>query len=190
MTNLDLIKQTYMKCQGNTMHMAREYCDVYEMYKQLDPGEDILKEWDLELLESLFAMLWEDPGFVWGRHGQIIEVLNRGRVDIGYWVARLLDEMEKMDVLDKKNKILIIENMSGINTREDLGGVHLICTSTEQGSRMADIMNKLMDFSCTADDDIDQRGWDNMLNRFLVATASYEKAMKRFGNTDGKTSVY
>ena len=55
---------------------------------------------------------------------------------------------------------------------------------------MIAIMNKLMDFSCTADDVLDQRGWDNMLNRFLVATTSYEKALKRFGNTDGKTSVY
>lgn len=31
MTNIDLIKNTYMKCQGNTMHMAREYRDVYDL---------------------------------------------------------------------------------------------------------------------------------------------------------------
>ena len=178
MTNLDLIKQTYMKCQGNTMHMAREYCDVYEMYKQLDPGEDILKEWDLELLESLFAMLWEDPGFVWGRHGQIIEVLNRGRVDIGYWVARLLDEMEKMDTLDKESKVLIIENMAG----RDLalkGGCMLLETFPAHAERVDWIMNKIMDFTYSENGLLNKMGFSQS-DRLEKAKAAYRRAFRKW----------
>ena len=179
--NIEQIKTAYFDCQGSAFHMAREYREAYEQYKLLDPGEEVLREWDTELLGKLFAELWEDPNFVWGRHSQIIEVLNRGRVDISYWVSRLLDEMERMTILDKKSKIMIIENMSGRNSREDEGGVHLICTNTDLEPRMIEIMKKLMDFCCDNSDNLDQRGWDNILNRYLLATGSYEKACRRFG---------
>ena len=181
MYDLDLIKATYFDCHGSTFHMAREYPEVYGQYRLLDSGEDLLRDWDNELLESLFARLWDDPDYVWSRHSQIISVLNRGRIDTGSWVSRLLDEMEKMDSLDKKNKIIIIETMSGRNSREDEGGVHLICTHTDLEPRMIAVMNKLMDFSCGPSDNTDRHGWDNILNRYLVATASYERARRRFG---------
>ena len=106
--DIDLIKQAYFDCQGENMHMARENSVVYELYKRLDPGDELLSKWDQELLGSLFAKLWEDPGFVWGRHSQMIKVLNRGRVDLDYWGSWLLDEMKKMDELDKHSKIIII----------------------------------------------------------------------------------
>ena len=161
--------------------MAREYREEYELYKRVNPGEDILKAWDTELLESLFGMLWEDPGFVWVRHSRIIRVLNSGRVDINYWASRLLDEMEKMVDLDKQSKIIIIETMSGRNSKEDKGGVHLICTETDLESRMSAIMNKLMDFRCDYSDNTDEIGWDNVLNRYLVAVGSYKKACRKYG---------
>lgn len=181
MIDTENIKAAYKACQGSTFHMAREYPKIYEQYRLLNPGKELLREWDTELLGTLFEELWEDPDFVWGRHSQIIQVLNRGRVDISYWALRLLDEMAKMDVLDKKSKIIIIETMSGRNSKEDEGGVHLICAHTDLEPRMNDVMKKLMDFRCDSSDNIDRRGWDNMLNRYLVATGSYEKACKRFG---------
>lgn len=180
MVSIELVKTAYFDCQGSTFHMAREYREAYEQYKLLK-SEELLCEWDKELLGSLFSELWVDPNFVWGRHSQIIEVLNRGRVDIGFWVSRLLDEMEKMDVLDKKSKIIIIETMSGRNSREDEGGVHLICTHTDLEPRMIEVMKKLMNFRCDYSDNLNQRGWDNILNRYLLATGSYEKACRRFG---------
>lgn len=182
--NIEQIKAAYFDCQGSIFHMSRDYREAYEQYKLLNPGEDLLREWDSELLEMLFAKLWEKPDFVWGRHSQIIEVLNRGRVDISFWVSRLLDEMEKMVDLDKKSKIIIIETMSGRNSREDEGGVHLICTHTDLEPRMTGIMMKLMDFRCDYSDNLNQRGWDNVLNRYLLATGSYEKACRRFGKSD------
>ena len=170
--DIDLINQSYFDCQGEILHMARENSEVYELYKRLDP--------DKELLESLFAKLWEDPAFVWGRHSQIVIVLNRGRVDTNYWVSRLLDEMEKMDELDKRSKIIIIETMSGRNRREDEGGVHLIGTHTDLGSRMITVMDRLTDFYCDESDNLNKIGWDNIVNRYLVAVNSYEKACRKY----------
>ena len=184
MDSFKLVKESYLRNTGSTFHMSREEPSMYELYRQLDPDESVLRGWDSELLESLFSKLWEDKDFVWGRFGQIIEVLNRDRVNIDYWASRLLDEMEKMHELDKRSKILIIETMSGHNTREDEGGVRLICTKTKQEAKMVAVMKKLMDFRCDEDDNINRRGWDNMVNRFLVATGSYEKAYKRFGKLD------
>lgn len=184
MGNIEFIKKAYFECQGSTFHMAREYRDAYEQYKLLNPGDELLREWDTELLESLFSDLWDNPDYVWGRHSQIVKVLNRGRVDIGFWVSRLLDEMEKMDVLDKQSKIIIIETMSGRNSREDEGGVHLICTYTDLEPRMIEVMKKLMNFCCDYSDNLNQRGWDNILNRYLLATGSYEKVCRRFGKAN------
>lgn len=181
MNELDLIKEAYFNNGGSTFHMSREEPEKYELYQRLKPDEETLKQWDAELLEKKFSELWQDRDFVWGRVSQIIKILNRGRADEDYWASRLLDEMEKMDELDKHSKIIIIETMSGRNTREDKGGVHLICEKTSQEAKMVRVMNKLMDFSCDEDDNINRRGWDNTVNRFLVAVGSYEKAYKRFG---------
>jgi hypothetical protein len=51
---------------------------------------------------------------------------------------------------------------------------------------MVRVMNKLMDFSCDEDDNINRRGWDNTVNRFLVSVGSYEKAYKRFGKLNSQ----
>ena len=130
----------------NPDELTGEDREAYERYMQLNPGKDLLGKWDEEILEGLFAVFWEDEKTVWCRHNQIITVLNRRRVDLNYWVSRLLDEMEKMTELDKKNKIIIIETMSGHNSREDEGGVHLICLYTDLEERMVAVMNELKNF--------------------------------------------
>ena len=116
MNNTDFVKESYIRFQGSTFNMAREDRVAYERYKLLNPGEDLLGRWDEEILEGLFEKLWEDENVVWSRHNSIIMVLNRRRVDLNYWVSRLLDEMEKMTELNKKNKIIILETMSGHNS--------------------------------------------------------------------------
>ena len=59
MANTEFVKSAYFDCQGSIFHMSRDYREAYEQYKLLNPGEDLLREWDSELLEMLFAKLWE-----------------------------------------------------------------------------------------------------------------------------------
>ena len=187
MNNTDLVKESYIRFQGSTFHMAREDREAYERYLQMNPGEDLLCKWDEEILEGLFAVLWEDEKTVWCRHNQIITVLNRRRVDLNYWVSRLLDEMEKMTELDKKNKIIILETMSGHNSREDQGGVNLICLYTDLEERMVKVMNELKNFYCDDYDNLNTIGWNNIIDRHLCAVNDYVRAYKKYGKLNLST---
>lgn len=187
MNNADPVKESYVRFQGSTFHMAREDRAAYERYLQQNPGEDLLGKWDEEILEGLFAALREDEENVWLRHNQIITVLNRRRVDLNYWVSRLLDEMEKMTELDKKNKIIILETMSGHNSREDQGGVHLICLYTDLEERMVKVMNELKNFYCDDYDNLNTIGWNNIIDRHLCAVNDYVRAYKKYGKLNLST---
>ncbi len=59
MNKTDLVKASYIKYQGSTFYMAREDRRAYEQYKSLNPGQDLLGNWDEEILEDLFAKLWK-----------------------------------------------------------------------------------------------------------------------------------
>ena len=177
-TDIKAVKALYFANNGSTFHMSRDNPDAYSLYDYTMP---IIFGWDRKLLKSKFATFWNDPENVWLKVDDIIEILDRKRVGIRRWISRLLDELEKTDSLDKRNKILIIESMSGRNVLMDEGGVHLICTRTNLELRMVEVMNKLMDFRCDYSDNIDEIGWDNVLNRYLVAVGSYKKACRKYG---------
>ena len=181
MNKIDSVKESYIRFQGSTFHMAREDHAAYKRFTALNPGNDLLGKWDQEILENMFSNLWSNPDYVWSVHSSIIRVLNRRHVDLDYWVSRLLDEMEKMVELDKKNKIIIIETMSGHNSKEEQGGVHLICTYTGLESRMVSVMNELKSFYCDDYDNLDQIGWNNIIDRHLSAVNDYVRAYKKYG---------
>lgn len=62
---IDPVKESYIRFQGSTFHMAREDSAAYERYKAMNPGEDLLHKWDEEILEGLFEKRWEDEDIVW-----------------------------------------------------------------------------------------------------------------------------
>ena len=181
MNKTDLVKESYLKYQGSTFHMAREDRKAYEQYLALNPGKDLLGKWDEEILAVLFEKLWDDETVVWSIHKSIIMVLNRRNVDLNYWVSRLLDEMEKMTELDKQNKIIILETMSGHNSKEDQGGVHLICLYTDLEARMVAVINELKNFYCDDYDNLNEIGWNNIVDRHLCAVNDYVRAYKKYG---------
>ena len=127
------------------------------------------KEYD-EQLESLFSKLWERNDSFWIIHADIIRILNGKNEKVDYWMSRLLDEMEKADKLDDNYKIMCILNMSGGDTRDDEGGVHLICTKTKLEARMVEVMNQLINFSC---------GKAHIL-RLKDAVKTYEEACEKY----------
>ncbi len=175
-----ILKDSYMKYNGSTFHMAREDRDAYNLYKVLTPGPQTLSEWDEELLDSLFSKLWENDDSFWWMHSRIIEVLNRKHVDIDRWVSRLLDEMEKTENLNNQSRIIVIESMSGRNSKEEDGGVHLICTETKYELRMVEVMNGLINFPC----DI------KLATRYVKAVDSYEEAcVKYIKNVEAKRLI-
>ena len=167
---ISIVKESYIKNNGSTFHMARENPFAYRLFKVFKPSLQKLRDWDNELLESLFEKLWESDDSFWWIHGRIIEVLNVKHVDTDYWVSRLLDEMKKTDSINDQSKIIVIENMSGRNSKEEKGGVHLICSETKLELRMVEVMNKLMNYTCDV----------SVAGRYIEAVQSYESACVKY----------
>ncbi len=174
-------KGYYFKYNGHGFHMMREEPQTYSVYKTLQIMPETLKEWDEELLRKNFREMREQPEHAWVYQGEILEIMSRGRCDAEDWTSKLLHAMERMTVLDKHCKILIIENMAGRTEPQKDGGVYFICRNTRLETRMQEVMGKLMDFSCDENDNTEKRGWGDVRGRYLRAVSSYERAVTKFG---------
>ncbi|MBR2791423.1 MAG: hypothetical protein IKE12_02015, partial [Erysipelotrichaceae bacterium] len=123
MYNEEKIREFYKQYDGHSFHMAREEPTKYNMWIKSLPDE-IKRKWDQEIIDDLFASLWDDDSRVWSRHYRLIELIKRNKNENN--IERFLDEMEKMPTLDKRSKIIIIENMAGRDEGHN-GGYRLVC---------------------------------------------------------------
>ena len=81
------LKDSYMKYNGSTFGMAREDSKAYKLYKDLNPSKKLLREWDEELLESLFAKLNENDKYFKDIQFSINQVIDRRS---GHFTIRFL----------------------------------------------------------------------------------------------------
>ena len=177
--NLEEAKKFYLKYGGREFHMSREEPDRYREYRTFPVSQEMKREWNEELIRNAIRDMWVYPERVWIYHGNVLDYLHRPDCNTEVWAARLLDEMEKMPQLDKKNKVLIIENMAGRSANMQEGGVWFYCACTGLGSRMNEIMEQIMDFSCE-DEPPRGLGWENMQKRLDKACARYRKLYAEF----------
>ena len=140
-------KEFYFSYDGNGFWMEREEPDKFKEYCSLAIAATIQKQWDEELVCEKLRHLWSQPDRVWRIHESIIRILLRKPNNSECLGSKLLDEMEKMPMLDKQSKTLIIENMAGQNADMDNGGVYYFCNYTNLGNRMNEITRKIMDFA-------------------------------------------
>lgn len=162
-------KNFYFKYLGKSFHMGREESWKYDEFRKLNLLPEQYREWDEELLSILFAKLWEDTDETWLIHENINSVLQRGYCDYQVNCNLLLDEMEKMNTLDEKNRILIIENMAGRNGEYKDGICRLVCTYTDLEKKMNEVVHKIASVPVEFTPD-----------RFEQALNRYEDAFKRF----------
>ncbi len=170
----------YKIYNGYTFQMGREEPAKYDAFRELKIPDDMLREWDLDLIAQGFEHLWDEEKNVWSRQGDLLEVIKRFGKGAGVYVDPLLQEMEKMDRLNKQNRILIIENMSGRDREYKSGGVYFICTNTDQAEHMNEVMKKIMDFTCTDKDNLEYPGWTDINGRFTAAKNAYKRALKKY----------
>ena len=157
--------------------MWREEPERYEEYEKLSVSPDLKKKWDDELIRGYFETLWDHRDDAWRIHGRLIEIMKRNPSK--EYADRLLNEMEKMTALDKRSRILIIENMAG-RDRALKGGCMLICTASAQAERMDRIMNAVMDFRCEKDDATGEIGWTDPDVRYKKAVSAYRAAYQKW----------
>ncbi len=171
-------EELYKRYDGREFHMSREEPQLYYgAYRRLSIPEETKRKWDEELIASAFGSLWDDPHRVWAVHGNLLELLKR--VPKEEYIVRLLDEMEKMTALDKRQKILITENMAGRSASLD-GGCRLICRMSPYSERMDGIMSGITDFTCGKDDETDDMGWTDTAARYERAVSAYKSAYRKW----------
>ncbi|MBQ1300523.1 MAG: hypothetical protein IIY25_05385, partial [Erysipelotrichaceae bacterium] len=86
-----------------------------------------------------------------------------------------------MPTLDKRSKIIIIENMAGRDEGHN-GGYKLICQFPQYIDRLNSIMKSITDFTIEERDKSDDMGWQNISDR-------YEKAVMSLRVTASSQSV-
>lgn len=137
-------KEFYQSYLGYSFHMGREEPAKYESFRRLGIGEDVLREWDEELLEEQFGELLNEPGRVWTHHENIIRIMNRGRCDTERYLERLLDGMQQMEDLGPDELTLVIENMAGRTESGRDGGAYLFRAHPELQKRMREVMQHII----------------------------------------------
>ena len=178
MYNEEKNREFYKQYDGHSFHMAREEPAKYNSWIVPLP-EEIRRKWDQEIIDDLFASLWDDDSRVWSRHYRLIELIKRNKNENN--IERFLDEMEKMPTLDKRSKIIIIENMAGRDEGHN-GGYKLICQFPQYIDRLNSIMKSITDFTIEERDKSDDMGWQNISDR-------YEKAVMSLRVTASSQSV-
>ncbi len=168
MYNEEKIREFYKQYDGSSFHMAREEPAKYNSWIAPLPDE-IRRKWDQEIIDDLFTSLWDDDSRVWSRHYRLIELIKRNKNESK--IERFLDEMEKMPTLDKRSKIIIIENMAGRDEGHN-GGYRLVCQFPHYVDRLNIIMEKIMDFTLEESDKSDDLGWQDITGRYQRAVMS------------------
>ena len=171
---LEEAKEFYFQYKGYSFHMGREEPAKYNSYRMLAPGENVLKEWDEELLGGLFDRMKTDPDRAWAAHGDILQIIGRQHCDTEEYLARLLTEMEHMDNLSTGVMTLIIENMAGRTEPMKDGGVYLFCKYPALAERMNDVMERLI--AAYAADEEAGRRFQDAVSRYRKAYAKWRTA--------------
>ncbi len=137
-------KEFYQSYLGFSFHMGREEPEKYDIFIKLGIGEDVLREWDEELLEQQFGKLLNEPGRVWAHHENIVRIMSRGRCDTEKYLERLLDGMQQMEDLGPDELTLVLENMAGRTESGRDGGAYLFRGHPELQKRMREVMQLII----------------------------------------------
>ena len=178
-------KELYIKYNGDGYKMYLDNIPLHNEYLELNIPERTLAEWDEEIIAGYFDKLHDEPDRVWAVQDTIIKMLRKGRCDYLKWCGRLLDELEGFGYLDKKSKILVIENMAGRDQKLREGGAYLIITKTPYARRLDMIMQEFMDFYVSEDDNRSELGWHDIRDRYNRAVLKYNRVYRKWTERPG-----
>lgn len=180
------VEAYFKQYNGHGFHMFREEPSRYKEYEKLNISPETQERWRQEIIRETFSKFFTNPELIWVRHSQIIEIMRSTHTNLEKNCRKLLKCMEQTMELDKKQKILMIEDMAGRTQGQKEGGSYLICARTALGEKMNSIMERLMDFACTEADNLDLMGWQDMDERFRQAVENYRTAYAKFGSGNDK----
>jgi len=170
--NLKEAEEFFKNYHGHGYHMWHDDPVKNREFDSMKISPELKEQWRQEIIQNFFEHLFDRPEEIWFRHRNLIDVIKETKTDKQKNCSKLLDSMEQFYSLDKKTKIIIIENMAGRTNPQEDGGCYLICVNTGLKERMHNIVHELMNFECAPD--------DSLYKRFLEAKNSYMTAYNKF----------
>jgi len=180
--NIKEAEAFFKQYNGHGYHMWHDDPAKNREFNSMGISEKLKEQWRQEIIQDYFDHIFDSPELIYNKHSNIIAVIKSTKTNLQENCNKLLDIMDKLYTLDKRQKVLIIENMAGRTNPQEDGGCYLICAKTNLKERMHNIMLKIMDFDCTSDDDLDEIGWSDMRERHFDAVNNYERAYNKFKN--------
>jgi hypothetical protein len=180
--NIKEAEEFFKKYHGHGYHMWHDDPVKNREFDSMKISPELKEQWRQDLIQDFFEHMLDDPDKIWLQHDNVLKIIESTKTNLEENCTRFLDIMEEFHTLDKKQKVLIIENMAGRTNPQEDGGCYLICAKTDLKERMHNIMLKIMDFECTADDNLRERGWNDIRTRFHNALNAYDRAYAKFKN--------
>ena len=178
--DIQYAEKFFKQYDGSHFFMDREMPEEYTAYKNLQISKAKENQWRSEILDDYFnKMISEYSTDYWRYHNKIISILNQMDTDIIEYLKKLLYSMKIVEKLDKRQKILVIENMAGRTVAQKDGGYYLFA-SNGITDPVREIMKSITKFECTTLDNGEDIGWSNMPQRLSNAKGKYELAEIKF----------
>ncbi len=169
-------EEEFKRYDGHFFHMGRE--GRYKEYKALGIPAETEEKWRQELIAEYFSQLFKDEGEQWFKFNRIFGIIKETKTKYNDNISLYLKKLEYAVKLDKHERVLIIEGMAK--------NCSFILWKTELGDEMNRIMEQLMAFTCTEEDNFNTLGGYNMPQRYNEAVADYRKRYEYFREAYGK----
>ena len=164
------MKELWFRYGGNGFVIWHEDPEASERFHNAHIPDETIEEWRQEMIASEFTALTEgDPTRRWIVAHHLLELIGAIHTRTEELYDRLLDLLGEMaDDLDKRQRILILQQFADSNVPRNNGAIRYIHEKAAGLTpKMSDTLRKLADFTVSeADNNPDEPGWTDVPKRY------------------------
>ena len=178
--NENTIKEFFFYHHGDGVSMDRDDPHKYKKYRTL--SESTIELWRQELIAQDFESLINDNADNrWIIAGNLIRLISSSKNLVEDHFKTLLSTIiEISSTLNKRQRILILEDFAGRTLSQKDGGIYLIQSKSNLNELLKTAINTLSNFTCTVSDNTSEVGWENIQQRYNCAKKSVQSAFQKF----------
>ncbi len=180
------MKELWFRYGGNSFVIWHEDPDGSQRFHDAHIPDETVEEWRQEMIESEFTALTEgDPTRRWIVANHLLELIGNTRTRTEELYDRLLDLLGEMaDDLDKRQRILILQQFPDSNVPRNNGAIRYIHErAAGLTPKMSDTLRRLADFTVSeADNNPDEPGWTDVPKRYKETLDDIGEAYARHVN--------
>ena len=177
------MKEVWFRYGGSSFVIWHEDPEASERFHNAHIPDETIEEWRQEMISSEFTALTEgDPARRWIVAHHLLELIGNTRTRTEERYDRLLDLFGEMaDDLDKRQRILILQQFADSNVHRNNGAIRYIHErAAGLTPKMSDTLRKLADFTVSeADNQPDSIGWTDVPRRYKETLDGIRDAYER-----------